>query len=125
MSTARILIAARDPALVAKLQALLKILDYTTAGVAASASDAMRLQALTKHLAPARAVDSDDVKAQLKANTDEAIARGVFGVPTFAVDDKLFWGFDALPMLAAYLSGDPWFDEGWDAAASVASGIRR
>ena len=91
----------------------------------AEASDAMRLQALTKHLAPARAVDSDGVKAQLKANTDEAIARGVFGVPTFAVDDKLFWGFDALPMLAAYLSGDPWFDEGWDAAASVASGIRR
>ena len=43
MSTARILIAARDPALVAKLQALLKILDYTTAGVAAGASDAMRL----------------------------------------------------------------------------------
>jgi len=91
----------------------------------AEASDAMRLQALTKHLAPARAVDSDGVKAQLKANTDEAIARGVFGVPTFAVDGKLFWGFDALPMLAAYLSGDPWFDEGWDAAASVASGIRR
>ena len=91
----------------------------------AEASDAMRLQALTKHLAPARAVDSDGVKAQLKANTDEAIARGVFGVPTFAVDDKLFLGFDALPMLAAYLSGDPWFDEGWDAAASVASGIRR
>ncbi len=43
MSTARILIAARDPVLVAKLQALLKILDYTTAGVAASASDAKRL----------------------------------------------------------------------------------
>ena len=43
MSTAHILIAARDPALVAKLQALLKILDYTTAGVAASASDARRL----------------------------------------------------------------------------------
>ena len=89
------------------------------------ASDATRLQALTKQLAPERSLDSDGVKAQLKAHTDEAIARGVFGVPTFAVDDKLFWGFDALPMLAAYLSGEPWFDEAWDAAASVTSGIRR
>ncbi|MDD5677776.1 MAG: PAS domain S-box protein [Kiritimatiellae bacterium] len=43
MSTARILVAVRDPALVAKLQALLKILNYTTAGVADCASDAMRL----------------------------------------------------------------------------------
>lgn len=91
----------------------------------AEASDTARLQALTKRLIPARAVDSDAVKAQLKANSDEAIACGVFGVPTFAVDDKLFWGLDALPMLAAYLSGDPWFDQAWNAAASVASGVRR
>ena len=91
----------------------------------AEASDATRLQTLTQQMAPARAVDSDAVKAQLKANTDEAIARGVFGVPTLAVDDKLFWGFDALPMLTAYLSGDAWFDTAWDGAASVAAGIRR
>ena len=91
----------------------------------AQASDATRLQALTRQLAPALVVDSDAVKAQLKANSDEAIARGVFGVPTCAVDDKLFWGFDALPMVAAYLSGDAWFDEAWNASASVASGIRR
>ena len=89
------------------------------------ASDAARLQALTQQLAPARAVDSNGVKAQLKANTDDAIARGVFGVPTFAVDDKLFWGFDALPMLTAYLSGDAWFGTAWDGAASVASGVQR
>jgi len=91
----------------------------------AEASDATRLQTLTQQMAPARAVDSDAVKAQLKANTDEAIARGVFGVPTLAVDDKLFWGFDALPMLTAYLSGDAWFDTAWGDAASVAAGIRR
>jgi 2-hydroxychromene-2-carboxylate isomerase len=91
----------------------------------AEASDAARLQALTKQLAPARAVDSEAVKAQLKANSDEAIARGVFGVPTFAVDDKLFWGFDALPMLCAYLSGDAWFDEAWHAADRVVSGVQR
>lgn len=90
------------------------------------ATDPQRLQALTQQLAPARAVDSDEVKAQLKAHTEEAIAGGVFGVPSFAVDDKLFWGLDALPMLAAYLGGDPWFQgEAWDAPARVAVGASR
>jgi hypothetical protein len=42
-------------------------------------------------------------------------------VPTFAVDDKLLWGFDALAMLRAYLQGDPWFAAEWDAAGRTAS----
>jgi len=91
----------------------------------AEAADPARLEALTAQLAPQRAVNSDEVKAQLKAHTDEAIALGVFGVPTFVVDGKLFWGFDALPMLQSYLAGDPWFDEAWTSVASVAQGIRR
>jgi hypothetical protein len=37
----------------------------------------------------------------------------------------LFWGFDALPMLAAYLAGDTWFSDAWDAASRVGQGIRR
>ena len=41
-----------------------------------------------------------EVKARLRENTGQAIARGVFGVPTFIVDDQLFWGYDALPFLA-------------------------
>jgi 2-hydroxychromene-2-carboxylate isomerase len=45
-------------------------------------------------------------KAALKANTDEAISRGVFGVPTFAVDGRLFWGDDATEMFVDFL-GDP------------------
>jgi 2-hydroxychromene-2-carboxylate isomerase len=89
------------------------------------AADPQRLQALTDLLAPGSAPQSDAVKTRLKAHTDEAIAQGVFGVPTFAVDGKLFWGLDALPMLQAYLAGDPWFDTAWDAAASVAQGVRR
>ena len=83
------------------------------------------MQVLTDQLNPARFPGSDQVKAQLKANTDDALALGVFGVPTFAVDDKLFWGLDALPMLTGYLSGDPWFVEAWPGVASVAQGIRR
>ena len=31
----------------------------------------------------------------------------------------------ALPMLAGYLRGDPWFDTGWGVPARVAQGIRR
>jgi 2-hydroxychromene-2-carboxylate isomerase len=78
----------------------------------------------------APAVDSDEAwttaKSQLKANTDEAIALGLFGVPTVTVDDKAFWGNDALPMLAAYMRGDPWFDAGaWQTAAAVPNGISR
>ena len=92
----------------------------------ADAADLQRLQALAAQLAPRRDVNGDDVKAQLKAHTDEAIAGGLFGVPTFAVDDKLFWGFDALPMLRAYCEGDAWFDgAAWEAARQLPAGVRR
>ena len=91
----------------------------------AAADDAARLQVLAQQLAPQRSVDASEVKDQLKANTDEAIARGMFGVPTFRVDDKVFWGLDALPMMRAYLDGDQWFDTAWDAAASIQQGVRR
>lgn len=47
----------------------------------------------------------DDIKVRLRANTDEAIRRGVFGAPSFFVKDELFWGGDrldqALEMAAA------------------------
>ena len=36
------------------------------------------------------------VKAQLIANTDDAVARGVFGSPSFFVGDELFFGKDRL-----------------------------
>ena len=38
----------------------------------------------------------DEVKAALRAQTDEAIASGIFGAPSFVVDDELFWGNDRL-----------------------------
>lgn len=40
--------------------------------------------------------NQQDVKDQLKANTDEAVARGVFGAPTFFVGEDMFWGQDRL-----------------------------
>ncbi len=73
------------------------------------ASDVQRLVAVQEQLQPARAPDDAQVKAELKANTDAAMAAGIFGVPTMEVDGQLFWGLDALPMLRAYLFGDAWF----------------
>ena len=49
-----------------------------------------------------------EVKAELRAQTDRAIARGVFGVPTMFVGDELFWGYDDFPYLELVLAGrDP------------------
>jgi 2-hydroxychromene-2-carboxylate isomerase len=91
----------------------------------AAADDPARLQTLVQQLSPERSVDASDVKDQLKANTEQAIASGVFGVPTFCVDDKVFWGLDSLPMLRACLDDDPWFDSAWRVAASIQQGVKR
>lgn len=70
--------------------------------------------------------DSAVVKQRLRANTDEALALGVFGVPTLVMDGRVFWGQDALPMLRACLDGEGWFGSGaWEAAASLPVGVRR
>jgi 2-hydroxychromene-2-carboxylate isomerase len=55
---------------------------------------------------------SDAARAGLRSNTDEALARGVFGVPTFTVGPELFWGHDRLPHLEAWLAGALALDEG-------------
>jgi 2-hydroxychromene-2-carboxylate isomerase len=46
------------------------------------------------------------VKDALRRQTDEAIARGLFGVPSFYVDGELFWGHDRVDDLCEYLAGD-------------------
>jgi len=43
-----------------------------------------------------RGTQDDRVKARLKANCDEALARGAFGLPTFFVGDEMFFGNDRL-----------------------------
>lgn len=100
----------------------------------AHATDPARLAALADllqdHMAqrqkPWQAPDGEVVKQRLRANTDAALAAGVFGVPTLACDGRLFWGQDALPMLRAFLEGDTWFDgPDWAAAAALPAGVRR
>ena len=46
-----------------------------------------------------------EIKGRLRLQTERAIKAGVYGVPTFAVDDEIFWGNDRLPLLSAYLQG--------------------
>ncbi len=47
-----------------------------------------------------------EVKQQLRANGEDAIAAGVFGVPTLVIDGQLFWGVDGMAFAAACLA-DP------------------
>jgi 2-hydroxychromene-2-carboxylate isomerase len=92
----------------------------------ADAVNPQRVEALRQSLQPQRDPAGDEVKAELKANTDEAIARGLFGVPTYAIDDKLFWGFDALHMVRAYLDDDAWFSRGaWESVQNLPAGASR
>lgn len=60
-------------------------------------------------LNPAVALDSitrQDTKDLLHRETEQAIARGVFGVPTLIIDDELFWGHDQLAHIELYLQGE-------------------
>ena len=56
-------------------------------------------------------------KTRLRGQTDDAIAAGVFGVPTMAVGNEIFWGYDDLSFVERFLDGtdliagkklDPW-----------------
>ncbi|MDO9435840.1 2-hydroxychromene-2-carboxylate isomerase [Hydrogenophaga sp.] len=97
---------AADPARLAALQALLQ--DH-----------------MAQRGKPWQAPDGEGVKHSLRANTDEALALGLFGVPAMVMDGRVFWGFDALPMLRAAVDGDSWFDTQWDAAAQRPAAVSR
>lgn len=58
----------------------------------------------------ADALVTDAVKLTLRRNGEEAIAAGVFGVPTFVVGRDLFWGEDATGLLRDYLRDPRLFD---------------
>ena len=90
------------------------------------ANDPVRLQALHTALNLRHDPAGDAVKQALKEATARAASNGIFGVPTIEVDGRLFWGLDSLPMLAAYLRGDAWFDgPQWEAAGRMPQGVQR
>ena len=48
-------------------------------------------------------ISSATAKQALRDNTEQAVAAGVYGTPTFVIDAELFWGFDRTEMLLEYL----------------------
>jgi len=74
----------------------------------------------------ASAILMPEIKDALRRNTDAAIARGVFGVPTLALGDSLFWGADATAMAAEYAaSGCRFTDPEYARVAELPVGAER
>jgi 2-hydroxychromene-2-carboxylate isomerase len=85
-------------------EAVRKIFDFVwTTGE--DASDPGRFSSLCAQLGtdPSK---RPEVKDLLRKNTDEAMARGVFGVPSFVINNEVFWGADSVEFAKAFLA-DP------------------
>ncbi|WP_295529505.1 2-hydroxychromene-2-carboxylate isomerase [Novosphingobium sp. Chol11] len=78
--------------------------DPESADTAAALADALAV--------PLEAASDPAVKDRLRHNTETAVAAGVYGVPTLAIGDELFWGLDAMPMARAYLADPALFASG-------------
>ncbi len=77
-------------------------------GRAVSEPDTVRALLLEQGLpadALLAAAATDTVKQRLRENTEQALALGIFGVPTLRARGELFWGFDDLEYLDMFLSG--------------------
>jgi 2-hydroxychromene-2-carboxylate isomerase len=70
-----------------------------------------------------------EIKSRLRRQTDEAISRGVFGVPSMLVGDELFWGYDDFPHLESFLMDQDFIDprqwEKWSTPVRPSSVRRR
>ena len=99
-------------------------------------NDATRLQTFEAQLQAHVASRGDAwratewTKARLRTNTEQALAAGVFGVPTVcahtAQGPRLFWGLDGLDMLSDCLRGGEWFNSAaWVQAGEVPVGVVR
>jgi 2-hydroxychromene-2-carboxylate isomerase len=73
----------------------------------ADPADARRLTELCVDLDvdPAR-LEEPRVKQELKQNTADAAAAGVFGVPSFEADGEIFWGVDSVDFLKAFVADE-------------------
>lgn len=91
--------------------------------------DAQQWQRLIRELG-AESIESqlaaEEVKAELRQNTEDAIEAGVFGVPGFVLDGEVFWGFDSIDFLLACLA-DPALlqNAGMQAADAMPEGLQR
>jgi 2-hydroxychromene-2-carboxylate isomerase len=69
--------------------------DAVTRVITAARLDAVAIMAGTQ---------TPEIKAELVANTDTAVARGAFGIPTFFVGNEMFWGKERLSQVEAALA---------------------
>ena len=53
------------------------------------------------------AAEGQEVKDELRRNTEDAVARGAFGAPTFFVGDEMFWGNDRFDFIEEALRRQP------------------
>jgi 2-hydroxychromene-2-carboxylate isomerase len=66
------------------------------------------------------------VKTRLVGNGEHALAAGVFGVPTLAIEGRLFWGYDATGMALDYVRDPHAFESGeMTRVATLPIGARR
>jgi 2-hydroxychromene-2-carboxylate isomerase len=54
-----------------------------------------------------RAAQSQDAKARVRRNTEEAVQLGIFGAPTFIAAKELFWGNDRLEVAMKWSRNNP------------------
>ena len=74
----------------------------------------------------ASAATTPEAKERLRAQTDDAIRAGVFGVPTMGVDGELFWGLDSFGHLERFLAGvDPVAGTDMQAWATIGVPVNR
>jgi 2-hydroxychromene-2-carboxylate isomerase len=50
--------------------------------------------------------NAPEAKERLRRNTDEALGRGAFGVPTLFVEGEMFFGSDSFPDIEAFVRGE-------------------
>jgi 2-hydroxychromene-2-carboxylate isomerase len=89
----------------ASAEAVRKIFDALWTGADPSSPIAFARLAGSLGVDPAQ-LGTGEIKDALRRNTEQAAARGVFGVPTFEVEGELFWGADSIEFLNAFLA-DP------------------
>jgi 2-hydroxychromene-2-carboxylate isomerase len=71
-------------------------------------------------------IGEQQVKDALRRATEEAIAAGVFGVPSLVIDGEIFWGVDAMAMALDYLRDPAGFMAGEMArVSSLPVGVQR
>ena len=121
----RLLLACADDGVAPNRHACERVLRHVWQG-GLDANDPQRLATLAQTLAPCGDPSGAAVKQALKASTYEAVAFGLFGVPTLGVDGHLFWGLDSLDMVADCLRGGPWFDgPAWQQEGRPRAGVVR